>query len=75
MSLLQHIVNKQSLTPHAFVIQGSASATRFKSLPNLQLYGTYEGDDRVIVNEFESKEDLVLAAKSSFKHPSDLTAA
>lgn len=68
-------VNEQSLTPHAFVIQGSASATRFKSLPNLQLYGTYEGDDRVIVNEFESKEDLVLAAKSSIKHPSDLTAA
>ena len=68
-------VHKGSSTPHAYVIKGTQSAEQFKNLPRLQYYGTYDGNDKIIVDEYDSKEELLAAARDADKYPNDLTAA
>mmetsp|Transcript_7304 Transcript_7304/g.18146 ORF Transcript_7304/g.18146 Transcript_7304/m.18146 type:complete len:984 (+) Transcript_7304:71-3022(+) len=68
-------VHKGSSKPHAYVIKGTQSAERFKNLPKLQYYGTYDGNDKVIVDEYDSEEELLAAAKDADKFANDLTAA
>jgi len=68
-------VHKGSSVPHAYVIKGSQSAEQFKNLPRLQYYGTYDGDDKIIVDEYDSEEELLAAARDANKFSDDLTAA
>jgi hypothetical protein len=68
-------VHEGASTPCAYVIKGSPSANRFKNLPRLQYYGTYEGNDEIKVVEYGSKEQLLAAAREADRFPSDLTAA
>lgn len=68
-------VHEGSTTPHAYVIRGSETSLRFKNLPRLQYYGTYDGGDKIIIDEYDSQENLVTAARDAVRYSSDLTAA